>query len=88
MPIKKMLNDNVLVKEINKKEKVTEGGIIIIDSATTKSTRDVEIVQLPDGVEGYGAGDIVHIGLYAGIDCTIDGESFMIVKLLDLILVE
>lgn len=86
--IKRMLNDNVLVRETEKKESVTEAGIIIIGSATTKSTRDVEVIQLPEGVEGYQAGDIVHIGLYAGIDCTINNEPYLIVKLGDIILVE
>lgn len=86
--IKRMLNDNVLVKEIAKEETVTEGGIIIIGTAKTKSTRQVEIIQLPNEIEGYSIGDIAHIGLYAGIPCSIAGEDYVIIKLQDIILVE
>lgn len=86
--IKRMLNDNVLVKEVEKEETVTEGGIIIIGTAKTKSTRQVELVQLPDGIEGYSIGDIAHVGLYAGMPCSIAGKEYMIIKLQDIILVE
>lgn len=88
MPIKRMLNNYVLAKEVKQQETVTSSGIIIIGPAKTKSTREVEIVQVPDNVEGYKAGDIAHIGIYAGIECTVDGEEFIIITLQDIILIQ
>lgn len=86
--IKRMLNDNVLVREIAKEETVTEGGIIIVSTAKTKSTKSVEIIQLPENATGYDVGDIAHISLYAGTDYSINGVDYLVVKLGDLILVE
>lgn len=88
MPIKRMLNNNVLAREIQQQETVTSGGIIMIGTAKTKSTREVEILQVPDGVEGYEVGDIAHISLYAGTECVIDGEELMIITLQDIILIQ
>lgn len=88
MPIKKLLNGNVLVRKIKKEENQTPGGIIMMSSAKTTSCQEVEIVQLPDQAGGeYEIGDKAYIGLYAGTECNVDGEDFLIIHLQDIILI-
>ena len=87
MPIKKLLNDHVLVKRIEKKGNRTQGGIIMSPHVDITSYREVEIVQLPDEISDYQVGDTAYIGLYAGMDCNIDGEDMAIIKLGDIILI-
>jgi len=89
------LQDRVLVKR-DEAEKVTEGGIIIPDSAEKKMNRGTvtavgEGKLLDDGTftpVDVKTGDVVYFGQFSGTEIKIGGEVHTILKMDELLGVE
>lgn len=82
--MKKMLNDNILVK-VEKNENVLSSGLIVnnLDRNYTK----VKIIMLPDNkFDQLENGDIVYISKYAGTEITLDEKEYLIIQGNDIIL--
>ena len=78
----KPINDRVVVKPSPAEEK-TAGGIIIPDTAKEKPQKG-EIVAVGPGKDGnlmtVSVGDIVLYGKYAGQELQHDGETYLIMR--------
>jgi chaperonin GroES len=76
------INDRVVVKPATAEEK-TKGGIIIPDTAKEKPLRG-EIIAVGPGKEGnamnVAVGDIVLFGKYAGQELDYRGETYLIMR--------
>ncbi|GAB5550637.1 MAG: co-chaperone GroES [Saprospiraceae bacterium] len=78
----KPINDRVVVKPSPAEEK-TKGGIIIPDTAKEKPQKG-EIVAVGPGKDGnlmtVSVGDTVLYGKYAGQELQHEGESYLIMR--------
>ncbi len=85
----KPVNDRVLVKP-SKAEKKTKGGIIIPDTAKEKPSKG-KIVAVGPGKDGVKVslkvGQTVVYGKFAGQELDLDGETFLIMREDDVLLV-
>jgi len=85
----KPINDRVVVKPAPAEEK-TKGGIIIPDTAKEKPQRG-EVVSVGPGKDGnlmtVAPGDIVLYGKYAGQELEYDGESYLIMREDDILVI-
>ncbi len=81
------LYDRVVIKR-TEEEKITEGGIVIPDTAKEKPMKG-EIVAVGEGKlldDGklrslsVKIGDIVLLGKYAGTEVKIDGKEFVVLR--------
>lgn len=85
----KPINDRVVVKPATAEE-VTKGGIIIPDTAKEKPLRG-EIIAVGPGKEGNAmnvkAGDIVLYGKYAGQELEYRGETYLIMREDDILVI-
>ncbi len=85
----KPVNDRVLVKPSPAEEK-TKGGIIIPDTVKEKPNKG-KIVAVGPGKDGkplsLKVGDMVVYGKYAGQELEIDGETYVIMREDDVLLV-
>lgn len=81
------LNDRILVKRVEEKEK-TKGGIIIPDSAKEKPAEGV-IIAVGKGAVGpegkripleVKKGDRILFGKYGGQEIKVEGEEYMIMS--------
>ena len=83
----KPLADRVLVKAVEAKE-VTEGGIIIPDTASKEKPQEGEIIEVGPGRFEDGKvvpmevtkGNRVLYGKYSGTEVTIDGDEYLITR--------
>ncbi len=85
----KPVNDRILVKP-SKAEKKTKGGIIIPDTAKEKPSKGKIIAVGPgkDGVKvSLKVGQTVVYGKFAGQELDLDGETFLIMREDDVLLV-
>ncbi|MBU0987472.1 MAG: co-chaperone GroES [Proteobacteria bacterium] len=81
------LNDRILVKRVEEKEK-TKGGIIIPDSAKEKPAEGIVIAvgsgrQNEDGKRiplELKKGDRILFGKYGGQEIKVEGEEYMIMS--------
>jgi chaperonin GroES len=78
----KPINDRVVVKPSPAEEK-TKGGIIIPDTAKEKPQKG-EIIAVGPGKDGnlmtVAVGDTVLYGKYAGQELQHDGETYLIMR--------
>jgi len=81
------LNDRILVKRVEEKEK-TKGGIIIPDSAKEKPAEG-KIIAVGKGAVGpegkripleVKKGDRILFGKYGGQEINVEGEEYMIMS--------
>lgn len=87
----KPLGDKVILKEI-KAEEVTKSGIVLPNSAQEKP-QEAEVVAVGTGALADGknvtmeveVGHRVIYSKYSGTDVKMDGETFKIVKMSDII---
>jgi chaperonin GroES len=83
----KPLSDRVVVKPVEKEEKV-QGGIIIPDTAKEKPQQGKIVAVGPGKVADSGEkvamevkeGDMVLYGKYSGTEVTIDNEDYLIMR--------
>ncbi len=81
------LQDRVLVRRVEEEEK-TAGGIIIPDTAKEKPQEGLVIATGKGKVRDDGSvtpldvkqGDQILFGKYAGMDVTLDGEEYAILR--------
>ena len=81
------LQDRVLVRRVEEEEK-TAGGIIIPDTAKEKPQEGLVIATGKGKVRDDGSvtpldvkqGDRILFGKYAGMDVTLDGEEYAILR--------
>ena len=85
----KPVNDRILVKP-NKAEETTKGGIIIPDTAKEKPNKG-EIIAVGPGKDGIKlslkVGQTIIYGKFAGQELDLDGETFLIMREDDVLLV-
>ena len=85
----KPISDRVVIKPAAAEER-TKGGIIIPDTAKEKPQMG-EVVAVGPGKEGnlmhVQVGDKVLYGKYAGQDLTMEGETYLIVREDDILVV-
>lgn len=85
----KPIGDRVIVKPAAAEE-MTQGGIIIPDTAKEKPQRG-EVIAVGPGKEGnlmnVKTGDTVLYGKYAGQKVTLDGEEYLIMREDDILVV-
>lgn len=88
------LHDRVLVKRAEE-DQVSEGGIVIPDSAAEKPVRG-EVVAVGSGklcddgsvrALDVNAGDKVLFGKYAGTEVKLDGDEYLVMREDDIIAV-
>lgn len=83
------INDRVVVKTAPAEEK-TKGGIIIPDTAKEKPLRG-EVVAVGPGKEGnlmnVAVGDIVLYGKYAGQELDYQGQTYLIMREDDILVI-
>jgi len=90
----KPLDDRVLIKQ-GEAEEVTEGGIVLPDTAKEKPQRGKVVAvgagkMLDSGKRGklsLKKGDEVFYGKYAGTEVKIDGEEYVICRESDVLAV-
>jgi chaperonin GroES len=83
------INDRVLVKPAEAEE-LTEGGIIIPDTAKEKPQRGTVVAVGPgkdDNSMTVKIDDVVLYGKYAGQEVSHKGEDFLIMKEEDILLI-
>ena len=80
----KMLNGNVLVREVQQDENKTQSGLYILNEI--KNYKIVEVFQ-PDSESVVEAGDKIYIPLNAGTEVKINEEKFLIINVREIILV-
>jgi chaperonin GroES len=81
------LADRVIVKQ-NQAEEKTKSGIVLPDSAKEKPTKGKVIAAGPGKLDDNGkpmelgvrVGDTVFYGKYSGMEVSIDGEKFVILR--------
>ena len=85
MTFKRIMADNVLLKQKEAKE-TTASGIIL---ATTNKEKPMifEVVMAGPDTEGLKAGDLVVVGKFTGTDITLDKVDYKFVKLEDILAV-
>ncbi|MEZ4983982.1 MAG: co-chaperone GroES [Saprospiraceae bacterium] len=85
----KPINDRVVIKPATAEE-TTKGGIIIPDTAKEKPQRG-EVVAVGPGKDGnlmtVQVGDIVLYGKYAGQEINYEGESYLIMREDDVLII-
>jgi len=85
----KPVNDRILVKP-HKAEETTKGGIIIPDTIKEKPNKG-EIVAVGPGKDGkkltLKVGETVLFGKFAGQELELDGDTFIIMREDDVLLV-
>ena len=85
----KPINDRVVVKPSPAEEK-TKGGIIIPDTAKEKPQKG-EIIAVGPGKDGnlmtVSVGDTVLYGKYAGQELQYEGESYLIMREDDILVI-
>jgi len=85
----KPVNDRILVKP-HKAEETTKGGIIIPDTIKEKPNKG-EIIAVGPGKDGnkltLKVGQTVLFGKFAGQELELDGDTFMIMREDDVLLV-
>ena len=83
----KPLADRVVIKNVETEE-VTKGGIILPGSAKEKP-QTAEVVAVGPGTKDdpmtVKAGDKVVVNKYAGNEIKLDGETYTIVKVADIL---
>lgn len=79
------LGERVLVKRILQPEK-TQGGLFIPDSSRM-NTSVAEIIFVSEDMQNgkLKEGDKVVVGRYTGVDISVEGEEFTLLKLDDVI---
>jgi len=90
----KPLADRVVVKPVEEEE-VTQGSIIIPDTAKEKPQQGKVVAVGPGKVSESGAkinpevkeGDVVLYGKYSGTEVTVDGEDYLIMRESDILAV-
>jgi chaperonin GroES len=88
----KPLQDRVIVKQSDAEEK-TKSGILLPDAAKEKPTKGKVIAAGPGKLDDNGkpmelgvrVGDTVFYGKYSGMEVTVDGEKFVILRESDLL---
>jgi len=90
----KPLADRVVVKPVEEEE-VTQGSIIIPDTAKEKPQQGKVVAVGPGKISESGAkidpevkeGDVVLYGKYSGTEVTVDGEDYLIMRESDILAV-
>jgi len=78
------VNNNVLIKLDEAKEEKTPGGIVLPDSAKTKSNEG-EVVAIAAGAsEEIAIGDRVIYKEYSGTEIKFDGQKYILVPAADI----
>ena len=77
------LGKRVLVSR-TEEAKTTASGIIIPDNATEKPSQG-SVVAVSSEVESVKVNDIVVFGKYAGNELKLDGESYLVIEVDDLL---
>lgn len=80
----RMLNGNVLVREVQQDENKTQSGLYIPNEI--KHYKIVEVFQ-PDSENVVKTGDKIYIPLNAGTEVKINDENFLIINVREIILV-
>lgn len=80
----KMLNGNVLVREVQQDENKTQSGLYILNEI--KHYKIAEVFQ-PDSENVVKTGDKIYIPLNAGTEVKINEEKFLIINVREIILV-
>ena len=86
------LNDRVVVRR-DDSEDITEGGIVLPDSAQEKPQKGTVIAVGPGSLNDDGTraelavskGDTVLFGKYSGTEIQIDGEEFNVMRESDIL---
>jgi chaperonin GroES len=83
MTFKRIMADNVLLKQKEAKE-TTASGIIL---ATTNKEKPMifEVVMAGPEADGLKHGDLVVVGKFTGTDITLDKVDYKFVKLEDIL---
>ena len=85
MTFKRIMADNVLLKQKEAKETTASG--IILATATKEKPMIYEVVMAgPDAAE-LKAGDLVVVGKFTGTDITLDKVDYKFVKLEEILAV-
>ena len=90
----KPLADRVVVKPVEEEE-VTQGSIIIPDTAKEKPQQGKVVAVGPGKISESGTkinpevkvGDVVLYGKYSGTEVTVDGEDYLIMRESDILAV-
>lgn len=80
----RMLNGNVLVREVQQDENKTQSGLIIPNEI--KHYKIAEVFQ-PDSESVVKGGDKIYIPFNAGTEVKINEEKFLIINVREIILV-
>lgn len=81
------LGENVLVK-IPKKEKKTDGGLFIPDTANEERPQEGKVVAVGDSEKiKVKKGQKIIFAKYSGSELTLDKEEFLIIKQEDILAV-
>ena len=79
----KPLGERLLVKTVEE-AKTTASGIIIPDNAKEKPNR-AEVVAVGSEVKDLNVGDTVVYGKYSGTELSLEGTSYMVLELTDVL---
>ncbi|MCL4384783.1 MAG: co-chaperone GroES [Actinobacteria bacterium] len=78
------VNNNVLIKLDESKEEKTSGGIVLPDSAKTKSNEGVIIAIAAGASEEISIGDRVIYKEYSGTEIKFEGEKYILIPAADI----
>ena len=80
----KPFGNNILIK-VPEKEKITQSGIVIPDSAEQEKPENGEVVAVGSKVKSVKPGDTVLFAKYSAIDIEFENEEFLIITELDIL---
>lgn len=80
----KPLNKNLIIEPIEEKN---DSVILTPDTATARASSG-KVVYISDDVLKVKAGDIVHWPVFLGVETTIDGKKYFILKEEDILFIE
>ncbi len=85
----KPLGERLLIKPINE-EKKTSGGLILPSNDSENFIKGiiVGVGVIPEGYESdnYTLGDVVVFNKYSGVEIVLDGETYYVVNIRDVLL--
>ena len=81
----RMLNGNILTKEIAPESKTISG--IIIPDNTKKPYKKLKVVKMEGKVEGVSEGSVVYVPERSGFGVTLEDTSYTIINQREIILI-